>query len=152
MTTSAFFCDRRRGRHHLRLVTSDPSRDPRVLVCEDSDDARELLVTILRAQGLHVDEAASGRQALGMVLEGSYDVAFIDLGLPDISGLDVAARVRGAEVPVRTRLVALTGYATPEDFDDSRRAGFDIHLRKPATVEQLLAAVRDPSALRRSRR
>jgi two-component system CheB/CheR fusion protein len=114
----------------------------RVLVCEDADDTRDLLVTLLEQQGLQVDETSSGRAALAMLLEGRHHIAFLDIGLPDISGLSVAAQFRAAKLSLRTRLVAISGYATVADIAAARAAGFDLHLRKPATLDQLLAAVR----------
>ena len=67
------------------------------------------------------------------------DVALVDVGLPLIDGYEVARRVRAAGGAMR--LVALTGYGRDDDVRQAREAGFDLHLLKPAGVEQLQAAI-----------
>ena len=65
------------------------------------------------------------------------DLVLCDLGLPGLDGFEIAKRLRA--VGVRSRLVALTGYASPEDAERARQAGFDHHLAKPPDMEKLAA-------------
>jgi CheY-like chemotaxis protein len=76
-------------------------------------------------------EAAEPAQAL------RPDVVFCDLGLPDIDGRDVAARLRQDPAQRRVRLVALTGWGNLKDRQLCSRAGFDAHLTKPASTDDI---------------
>ncbi|MGH7368113.1 MAG: response regulator, partial [Candidatus Rokuibacteriota bacterium] len=72
------------------------------------------------------------------------DVVFLDLGLPGMSGYDVARRVRMLSDGGPLRLVALTGYGTDGDRRKSRDAGFDVHLAKPVDPHTLDAVLASP--------
>ena len=115
------------------------NRPRRILLVEDNDDVRETLRAALTLGGHEVQVAASGEQALERAKSAPLDVALIDLGLPDIDGFAVAERVRRAFPSVT--LVALTGYGQPHDAHRVRAAGFDLHLVKPVSTEQLHEAI-----------
>ncbi|MEM5326336.1 ATP-binding protein [Paraburkholderia sp. JHI2823] len=124
----------------LREVTAPISR--RVLVVDDNHDAAASLALILRGNEVRV--AGTGAQALQIAAEFCPEIVFMDLGLPDMSGLDVAAQMAnqaGASAPI---LVALTGYGQPEDRARTRAAGFDHHFVKPAPIEELLRIIENP--------
>jgi NO-binding membrane sensor protein with MHYT domain/CheY-like chemotaxis protein/nitrogen-specific signal transduction histidine kinase len=110
-----------------------------VLVVEDADDARQTLRSILELDGHEVHTAADGASGLAVLLELRPDIALIDIGLPALNGYELASRARAAGV--RSRLVALTGYGRPEDKAEASRAGFDLHLTKPASAERVLSLV-----------
>jgi CheY-like chemotaxis protein len=114
-------------------------RPRRLLVVEDNIDARQTLRTLLETLGHEVDEAADGEAGVAAALERRPDLVFVDIGLPRLDGYEVARRLRAAHV--RVRLVALTGYGRDDDVQRAREAGFDEHLLKPATLEQLRAAI-----------
>lgn len=109
----------------------------KIVLVEDSDDARRMLRMLLENQGHHVIEAADGLSGLSAILERSPDVALVDIGLPAMNGYELASRVRreGRRNPMR--LIALTGYGTPEDIRKARDAGFDDHLVKPVNFPEL---------------
>jgi CheY-like chemotaxis protein len=111
-----------------------------VLVVEDNDDARQTLRTLLETLGHEVHEASNGEAGVAAALALKPDVGFIDIGLPELDGYEVARRVRRANSAMR--LVALTGYGRDDDLQRAREAGFDEHLLKPATLEQLQATIR----------
>jgi len=120
-----------------------PARPRRLLVVEDNLDARQTLRTLLETLGHEVHEAADGEAGVAAALERRPDLVFVDIGLPRLDGYEVARRLRAAHL--RARLVALTGYGRDDDVQRARDAGFDEHLLKPATLEQLRAAI-DASA------
>lgn len=120
----------------------------RILIVEDNDDSRQMLHDLLKLCGHCVREAADGRQGIETIRRHPPDVALIDIGLPDLDGYQVAQMVRAEGKAVY--LVALTGYGQPDDRRRALAAGFDAHMTKPVTLEelsQMLAAA--PSAEKR---
>jgi CheY-like chemotaxis protein len=115
----------------------------RVLVVEDNDDAREALRLGLALEGHEVDVAADGHQGLALGLARRPDVAVVDVGLPGRDGYAVARGLRDA-LGDRVTLIALTGYGQADDRRRTREAGFDAHLTKPATVEDVLRLLAGP--------
>jgi CheY-like chemotaxis protein len=109
----------------------------RILVVDDDPDIRALLRRWLERNGHAVDEAEDGTRGLGMTLDGNYDIAFIDIGLPGPDGYEIARRVHAAPAR-RPCLVALT--ASTDDPEVAFQAGFDGHVFKPVT-ERTIAAV-----------
>lgn len=118
-----------------------------VLVIEDNPDAAETLKTALELNGHGVRVAANGREGLAQAHQVKPDVVFCDIGLPDMNGYDVARAFRREEEFQDTVLVALTGYATPEDSRKAKEAGFDRHLAKPLDLHMLetILATEPPS-------
>ena len=111
-----------------------------MFLVEDNEDARTALAALLVDEGHEVTAFASGRDAVARVAELRPDIAFIDLGLPEMDGFAVARALR-ANGAKRTRLVALTGYGQPEDVKRALAAGFDAHVTKPASIERLNAEI-----------
>jgi CheY-like chemotaxis protein len=117
------------------------SRPLRVLVCEDVEETRGLFVHLLRTHGYDARGVSSGVAAVDAVRAGDIDVALVDIGLPDISGLEVAALIRKAVLPRHVRLIAVTGYGSAADRASSQLAGFDAHLTKPIRLRELVTAI-----------
>ncbi len=111
-------------------------RSRRVLVVEDSKDAADSLAQLVRLFGHTVDVARDGPTALAKARANPPDVIFCDIGLPGMSGYDVARALR-AESPNGLKLVAMSGYAQPEDLKRAADAGFDRHLAKPADPDDI---------------
>jgi PAS domain S-box-containing protein len=112
-------------------------RTKRVLLVDDHADARNMYMLVLRADGHEVFQAEDGIAALAMFETVKPDVAFVDIGLPGMDGYDVARQIRSGPGGRDVTLIALTGYGFPEDRERSRAAGFDRHLVKPATPDDL---------------
>ncbi|MFX1675796.1 ATP-binding protein [Paraburkholderia sp. A2WS-5] len=115
------------------------ARRLRVLIVDDNDDASSSLAAVLEHHDVHT--ASCGEQALAMADRLRPQVIILDLGLPDVSGYEVAERISGRKAGVngnrRPVLVALTGYGLPDDVERSRQAGFDHHIVKPARPEEI---------------
>ena len=116
-----------------------PERGRRLLIVEDNDDGRQTLRMLLEMLGHEVHDAADGAAGVAAALALQPDVCFIDIGLPELDGYEVARRVKAARPGIR--LVALTGYGRFEDLERARDAGFDEHLLKPASMDLLQAAI-----------
>src|SRR3989442_15347350 len=107
----------------------------RVLIVEDNPDNRLALRTLLELWGYVVEEAQDGARAIQMFLERRPEIALVDIGLPGLSGYDVAQRMRAAPGG-KPFLVALTGYGRSDDRRRAPDAGFDPHPGKPAAPDR----------------
>jgi len=115
-----------------------------VLIVDDNIDAAQSLAKLLQLQGHDVRVAHDGSHALELLAATQFDLAFLDLGLPRMSGFELARRIRTLPLRKHIRLVALTGWGQDEDRRKSHEAGFDVHLTKPidaATLRQVLSGV-----------
>jgi PAS domain S-box-containing protein len=121
----------------------------RVLVVEDGDDAREMLILTLQVMGHTAAGAVDGREALAMAASESHDAIIVDIGLPDIDGRELAGQLR-ATVGSNVAVLALSGYGQEEDRRSSLAAGFDAHLVKPIDPKELLRALQSVVAQRRA--
>jgi signal transduction histidine kinase/CheY-like chemotaxis protein len=113
-----------------------PSRK-RVLVVDDNVDAAQTLAAYLRMDGHRVESAVDGEAALRIAEILHPDVAFIDLNMPRMDGVEVARRLRVTPWGRNARLVALTGMGQPADVLRTREAGFDNHITKPADLQMV---------------
>ena len=111
----------------------------RILVVDDLPDNRETLELLLSMHGHDVELAADGEEAVEKALGGRHDVAFVDIGLPKLSGYEVARQIRRRPGGNHIVLIALSGYGQPEDKRKALEAGFDAHLTKPVTFEQVMS-------------
>ena len=110
----------------------------RVLIADDNRDAAESLAILLEIDGHEVRTAFTGREAIALAQELKPHIAFLDIGLPDISGYEVAQALRAtaaASHPIK--LVAVTGWGQAEDKQNAANAGFDLHFVKPASPDRL---------------
>ena len=113
----------------------------RVLVVDDNVDAAQALGELLRAAGHAVREAHDAMQALAVLDEFVPEVALLDIGLPGLSGYDLAAVLRGDPRLAGMALIALTGYGREPDRARAIAGGFDEHLVKPVGIDTLFAAI-----------
>jgi signal transduction histidine kinase/ActR/RegA family two-component response regulator len=127
-------------------------RGRRVLVVEDNEENRESLVTLLSVLGHEVDAAEDGRSGLEAASRFRPDVVLLDLGLPEIDGVEVGRRLRSDSNYDGVGLVALTGWGSAKDRQRTAEAGFDIHLTKPVDVNALEQAIVSVSERRLARR
>jgi PAS domain S-box-containing protein len=123
-----------------------PGPARRILVVDDHQDSTDSLALFLRLRGHEVRTAQDGPTALDEIERYRPEVVFLDLGLPGMSGYDVARRVRMRTDLGPLQLVALTGYGTDGDRQKTRDAGFDVHLAKPVDPRAVDALLASPSA------
>ena len=109
----------------------------RVLVVDDNHDAADSLSEVLAAHGHDVRAAYGGKEAIEVGTARGYDVALVDIGMPDVDGHEVARQISRSPVGSRTLLVALTGWGANEDRERSKQAGFAYHLTKPIDIDTL---------------
>lgn len=122
------------------MPTTSVARPPRVLVVDDEENIRHLLVTALRHAEMEVAEAGTGREALDTAKDFRPDVLLLDVMLPDLDGFEVCRRMRseGSDAPV----IFLTARDATEDKVRGLSLGGDDYVTKPFSLEELLARVR----------
>jgi DNA-binding response OmpR family regulator len=123
----------------------------RVLVVEDNEAIRSLLSRLLQRRGYLVVPVTSGEAALEVAGDG-FDVVLLDVGLPDMNGLEVCRRIRAEAMTATLPIVIMTGRAEPGDIRDGLAAGADDFVTKPFDADDLMARLnRASGAARRPR-
>ena len=115
----------------------------RIVVADDNEDSAESFAMLLSFSGHEVRIAHDGAAALDAVRDFRPDVAFLDIGMPGLTGYEVAQAVRAEPWGQEIKLIAVTGWGQPDVRLRARTAGFDRHLIKPidpAEVDRLLDA------------
>jgi len=120
------------------LVLDPNARPLRIAIVDDNEDARDLVARMLENAGHEVFVAHDGPSGLEAILQHKPDAALIDIGLPGMTGLDVARALKERCRDLPTRLVAFTGYCGAESMARAADAGFHDHLVKPVTMDALL--------------
>ena len=124
--------------------TASASHDMRVLVVDDNHDAGEVLAMLLESMGFEAQAVDSGPAALAALPAYQPNVILMDIGMPGMSGYDVARHIREQPQYEHIKLVALTGWGQEKDRRLSRESGFDHHLTKPVdfkVLKSLLASL-----------
>lgn len=145
----------------ISAPTAEPGPPPslagvRILLVEDDDAMSEALAALLELHGATVTIAASVRTALGLLATTEPDLLLSDVGMPGESGYVLIREIRAREAAAferrapessdglrRLPALAMTGFASLEDRDEARAAGFDDHVPKPVEPEALLRRIRD---------
>lgn len=122
----------------------------RILVVDDNVDATETMTLLLDLSGHDVRPAYNGQEALEVAFSFRPDIVFLDIGLPDMNGYEVARSLLAHPATASTKLIALTGWGTEEDIRRSEMAGFHAHLTKPVDPEAIEAIVLNLLSVRRA--
>lgn len=118
--------------------TKQRSERTHILIMDDNVDAAQMLGTLFEMGGNTVSLAYTGKDALRLAKEFQPQIAFLDIGLPDISGHDVARTLRTEQDGLEElTLVALTAWGSQRDRLESKEAGFDFHLTKPVAISAI---------------
>ncbi len=118
----------------------------KVLVVDDNRDAADSLALMLSFDDHDVRTVFGAEDALSTAADWQPDIVLLDIGLPQMDGYEVARRLRLSPATARCRLVALTGYGQPEDRRKAIEAGFDDHLVKPASAQDLIRVLEPPAS------
>jgi two-component system CheB/CheR fusion protein len=116
-----------------------PSRVLRILLVEDDLDTLHVMEKLLASLRHHVITARTCEEALTTGESSEIDLLICDLGLPDGNGLDIVGPLKA--LAPEAKAIALTGYGSPDDVQRSVEAGFDAHLTKPVTLDQIVQAI-----------
>lgn len=110
-------------------------RTTKVLVVDDDPDTVESFAMLVRALGAEAFVATNPRDVLEVAKRVRPHVIFLDIGMPEMDGWDVARQLRKDLGYDEVKLVAVTGFDGPQDRHRSREAGFDAHMAKPLDVD-----------------
>jgi signal transduction histidine kinase/ActR/RegA family two-component response regulator len=149
-------CQSRHDENDSRTRTAHgPTR--RILVADDNVDAAESLALIIKTWNHEIRVAQTGSAALEIALRDRPDVCILDIGMPGMSGYEVARGIRSQPWGHETVLFALTGWGQSEDVERAKAAGFNEHMTKPVDLARLAellanhgARVNDPALLQDS--
>lgn len=125
----------------------------RILIVEDHPASLELLQYLLQAAGYETLQATDGGEAIDLALAERPDLVICDMQLPEVSGYEVAKRLKGDPELRKVPLIAVTAFSMVGDRDKVLAAGFDGYFSKPIEPELFIAQMENflPPALRRGR-
>jgi response regulator RpfG family c-di-GMP phosphodiesterase len=127
----------------VELPEAAPARKYRILVVDDEAPVRELCRQLLEAEGATVEVAANGGQGLALAGKGGFDVILLDVAMPDLTGVEVLARLRQQMPRSHLKVLMFSGHTTPEEMSEMLARGADDFLTKPFSVAQLVARVQN---------
>ena len=122
----------------------------RILVVDDDESITNTMKAILEDEGYIVDLAANGREAIKKTEETAYNVALLDIRLPDMEGVELLKLMNDA-VP-RTRKIMVTGYPSMQNAINALNKNADVYLIKPVDIEKLLNTVKEQLKLQENER
>jgi signal transduction histidine kinase/CheY-like chemotaxis protein len=117
------------------------ARHPRILLADDNSYNRVLLELLFGSFGLAVDLVNDGLEAVNTVLEGGYDLVFLDIQMPVMDGLTAAQKIRSHYSVEALPIFAVSAATFESDIDAATAAGFNAHIAKPINVEKLLSLI-----------
>ncbi|MEM0006843.1 MAG: response regulator [Candidatus Bathyarchaeia archaeon] len=113
----------------------------RILVVDDDENIRKVLTTILEEEGYIVDEAENAKKAIEKTKRKVYNLALIDIRLPDMEGIELLTRMKDT-VP-RMRKIIITGYPTLQNAIEAVNRGADAYILKPFDMDKVLATIKE---------
>ncbi len=123
-------------------VDSNAPRRHRILIADDNRDSAETLAALLRMEGHEVTSVHDGPVALSVFGDLKPDVALLDIGMPGLTGYEVARKMRQSSLGPAIKLIAITGWGQDIDKERAYAAGFDLHLTKPVDPHRLAELLR----------
>jgi DNA-binding NtrC family response regulator len=113
----------------------------RILVVDDDESIRKTLVAILEEEGYHVDTAENGKQAIAKSNTNFYNLALIDIRLPDMEGVTLLTKMK-VTTP-KMRKIIITGYPTLHNAMEAVNRGADAYVLKPFSIEKVLQTIKE---------
>jgi DNA-binding NtrC family response regulator len=126
------------------------NNETRILIVDDDDTIRTTMKAILEDEGYTVDLAASGKEGVQKSKETSYNIALLDIRLPDMEGVQLLKLMKSA-VP-RTRKIMVTGYPSTQNAIEALNKNADAYLIKPVDIEKLLKTIKEQLLLQEDER
>ena len=126
------------------------NNETRILIVDDDDTIRSTMKAILEDEGYEVDLAASGKEGVEKAKETSYNIALLDIRLPDMEGVELLKLMKPA-VP-RTRKIMVTGYPSTQNAIEALNKNADAYLIKPVDIEKLLKIIEEQLKLQEEER
>ena len=117
----------------------------RLMVVDDNADAANVLCLLLEALGHTASVEHDAKQAIERARTDAPQMLFLDIGLPDMDGYELARRLRAMPETAGAVLVAVTGYGQPGDRERAQQAGFDHHVVKPVTLADIRRLLEEPA-------
>lgn len=114
---------------------------PRILVIDDDEGIRKVLTEILTEKGYRVDSAETGREAIQKTNEKFYNMALIDIRLPDMSGVELLTKIK--ETKPKMRKIIITGYPTLQNAVEALNRGADAYIIKPLNIDETLTTIEE---------
>ena len=112
-----------------------------ILVVEDNDDLRQIFASIIRFSGYQISEARSGSEAIEKVAFAKPNLVLLDLGLPDMSGIDVARAIKKNRLTADIPIIACSAYPSGEKMEEALHAGIVDYLQKPIAAALIKAKI-----------
>jgi DNA-binding NtrC family response regulator len=126
------------------------NNETRILIVDDDDTIRTTMKAILEDEGYDVDLAASGKEGIEKSKETTYNIALLDIRLPDMEGVELLKLMKPA-VP-RTRKIMVTGYPSTQNAIYALNKNADAYLIKPVDIEKLLNTIKEQLKLQEEER
>jgi DNA-binding NtrC family response regulator len=126
------------------------NNETRILIVDDDDTIRTTMKAILEDEGYYVDLAASGKEGIEKSKETTYNIALLDIRLPDMEGVELLKLMKPA-VP-RTRKIMVTGYPSTQNAINALNKNADAYLIKPVDIEKLLSTIKEQLKLQEEER
>ncbi|WP_286159333.1 response regulator [Janthinobacterium sp. HH01] len=121
---------------------------PRILIVDDNDAAADIAAELLGLYNYKTAVAYSGTEGLQTAMVFMPDVVLLDLGMPGMDGYQVATALRAMPAFREVALIAFTAWNDPATLARTRSVGFDQHITKPSSLDEILNAIHSASALR----
>lgn len=115
--------------------------DARILVVDDDENIRKVLMAILEDKGYNIEAVGTAREAIKRTEKKFYNLALIDIRLPDMEGIDLLTKIR--DTTPRMRKIIITGYPTLQNAVDAVNKGADAYIMKPFDVEKVLSTINE---------
>ena len=115
--------------------------ESRIIIIDDDESIRKILATILEEEGYEVDTANTGKEAIQKTNERVYNLALIDMRLPDIEGIDLLLKIK--DTTPRMRKIIITGYPTIQNAMEAVNRQADAFILKPFDMEKTLQTIRE---------
>jgi len=115
--------------------------DARILIVDDDENIRKVLIAIFEDKGYNVEAVGTAREAIKKTDKKFYNLALIDIRLPDMEGIDLLTKIR--DTTPRMRKIIITGYPTLQNAVEAVNLGADAYIMKPFDVDKVVSTINE---------